>query len=198
MATRTATTSSDTPPGVHVREPEGYTSPRVFLCAEFSVRPTVYPKPCPGCARVLDAESYSLKKAGGTARRGRCVDCCRTEKNEYRKRNPRKSQAAYRKEYYARKALHPEFNRQIGLRRNYGLTIADYDAMLAAQGGVCAICGTDDPHGKHARFHVDHCHISGVVRGLLCNSCNTAVGLMADEPARLRKAAQYLETSRGE
>jgi Recombination endonuclease VII len=77
------------------------------------------------------------------------------------------------------------------LLRKYGLTLETFDAMLAAQGGCCAICGSDKPYGK-GRFHVDHCHDTGVVRGILCHPCNTSIGTLGDNPERLEKAAAYL------
>lgn len=71
-----------------------------------------------------------------------------------------------------------------------------YDAMLAAQGGVCAICGRPEtrpaPNGQPSRLHVDHNHSTGLVRGLLCNNCNQAIGKMGDDPDRLITAAEYL------
>lgn len=78
------------------------------------------------------------------------------------------------------------------LRRKYGLTLADYEEMLAGQGGVCAICGTDDPGGRHGRFNIDHDHASGEVRGLLCTSCNHGLGKFQDSPDLLEEAAAYL------
>jgi 5-methylcytosine-specific restriction endonuclease McrA len=103
------------------------------------------------------------------------------------------SRAAYRREYRQRVALHPDFNRQIDLRRKYGLSLEDFNAMLAAQGGVCAVCGTDDPKGRHDTFAVDHDHETDEVRGLLCNPCNLALGIAEDDPQRLRAMADYLE-----
>lgn len=74
----------------------------------------------------------------------------------------------------------------------YGITIQDRDRMLDLQGGCCAVCqGT--PMGRGQRLHVDHCHATNVIRGLLCSNCNTMLGLAADDPARLRAAAAYLE-----
>lgn len=76
------------------------------------------------------------------------------------------------------------------IMRNYGITMEQFDSMLAAQGGVCAICG-GEPTGKN--WHVDHDHDTNAVRGILCNGCNTALGGMRDNPAILRAAADYLE-----
>lgn len=81
------------------------------------------------------------------------------------------------------------------LKSLYGITEEDYKALLLAQGGSCAICGTDRPGGNGApSMHVDHCHNTGRIRGLLCNRCNITLGKMEDSPDLLRIAADYLET----
>ncbi len=72
----------------------------------------------------------------------------------------------------------------------FGITVEQYGEMLARQGGVCAICGVENVRGMS--LAVDHDHQSGRVRGLLCNPCNSAVGLFADDPERLRAAIDYL------
>lgn len=79
------------------------------------------------------------------------------------------------------------------LVRRYGITLAEYDTMLDSQQGRCAICGTTEPSNA-GRFHVDHNHISGEVRGLLCSSCNMGIGKLQDSPIILRSALKYLET----
>jgi len=89
--------------------------------------------------------------------------------------------------------------REINLRQNlaqYGLTPDAYRAMLATQGGLCAICGeAPPPDGVRAasRLHVDHDHSTGVVRALLCTRCNQGIGYMRDRPDLLRLAAEYIE-----
>lgn len=64
---------------------------------------------------------------------------------------------------------------------------------LEQQGGRCAICRTDSPGFKRKNWHSDHCHQSGVTRGVLCARCNIALGYMKDDAARLRAAADYLD-----
>jgi hypothetical protein len=73
------------------------------------------------------------------------------------------------------------------LRRVYGLTIEDYDRMLVQQGHACTICRrkSDD------KLHIDHCHATNTVRGLLCRKCNTGLGNFDDDPDRLREGAAY-------
>jgi hypothetical protein len=77
------------------------------------------------------------------------------------------------------------------LRRKYGLTEAAYLAMTKAQGGKCAICGKRNK-SKH-RLAVDHDHVTGNVRALLCRMCNGMLGYSRDQPATLRLGAEYLE-----
>ena len=78
------------------------------------------------------------------------------------------------------------------LEYRYGITVDDYDRMLAEQGGSCAICRTTKPGTKAKVWSVDHCHESNVVRGLLCNRCNLGLGYFKDSTERLRRAADYL------
>jgi len=77
------------------------------------------------------------------------------------------------------------------LSRKFGITTSEYESMSAAQQGLCAICGK--PEKPNKRLAVDHCHKSGVVRGLLCSLCNTAIGKLGDSPELLRRAIAYLE-----
>jgi hypothetical protein len=78
------------------------------------------------------------------------------------------------------------------LRKLYNMTIEQYDQILADQRGLCAICGTDKA-GRGRLFYVDHDHVTGRVRGLVCNSCNRALGLFKDNLDILRSAVTYME-----
>lgn len=79
------------------------------------------------------------------------------------------------------------------LRKTYGLTPAQFEAMLEAQNGKCAICGKEAPNHHKKRLNVDHCHTVGTIRGLLCDACNRGLGLFKDDLDLLRKAIAYLE-----
>lgn len=89
------------------------------------------------------------------------------------------------------RAAHPESARNSYLLYTYGLTLAEYDEMLLAQGNGCAICGkTPEENGK--RLAVDHDHETGENRGLLCRQCNTGIGLLGDNYEGVRQAMLYL------
>jgi hypothetical protein len=123
--------------------------------------------------READPEGYRQKKA--------------VHQRRWREENPEKDRLRSRK---------------WRIEKKYGLTIEEYDAILARG---CAICGTHDGRvmGKRneqepppPRLCLDHDHTSGKVRDALCHSCNTGLGHFADDPARLRAAAKYLESHR--
>jgi Autographiviridae endonuclease VII len=82
------------------------------------------------------------------------------------------------------------------LRRLYGIDQAEFYRMLAAQGGVCAICSGTNKDRKRKLLCVDHCHTTGKVRGLLCSFCNGALGMFKDNPDLARKAADYIDKHR--
>jgi len=84
-----------------------------------------------------------------------------------------------------------KLKRRIGTLKKYDLTPAQYAERYNAQNGNCDICG------KHRKcLAVDHCHVTGVIRALLCLKCNTAIGMLNDDPAILEKAIVYLNLYR--
>jgi hypothetical protein len=114
---------------------------------------------------------------------------------EYRKRPGMKEKNAQYHKAYAKK--HPDKIKETARRKvlkDYSLTPEQYDAMLKEQCGRCAICCTEKPGGK-GRFHVDHDHATGKVRGLLCSSCNRGLGYLKDDEKILYCAWYYIMTS---
>lgn len=78
------------------------------------------------------------------------------------------------------------------LKRQYGISLQDYDNLLKRQNGNCAICGI--PHSDPWNIlHVDHDHETGDIRGLLCGTCNSALGLFCESVETMRAAIKYLE-----
>lgn len=85
-----------------------------------------------------------------------------------------------------------KYQRDYNLEKLYGITQAEYEALLARQNGGCAVCGEFIPHrGPH--MPIDHDHETGLVRGIVCNKHNRGIGLFNDNPDLLRSAAEYLE-----
>lgn len=82
----------------------------------------------------------------------------------------------------------PERLKGFRLKNLYGITWEQYHEMFESQEGRCAICGTAEK-----KLGVDHCHVSGTVRGLLCQPCNIGIGVLNDSLANLRAAIAYLE-----
>jgi hypothetical protein len=70
----------------------------------------------------------------------------------------------------------------------YGLTIDQYHALQERQDFLCAICHEDKP------LHIDHCHSTGRVRGLLCKGCNSGIGMLRESPEIMARAANYVTT----
>lgn len=87
----------------------------------------------------------------------------------------------------------PTYERKRNLYRKYGMRLGEFEIILKAQGGVCAICGLPPVEGKN--LVVDHCHKRGKVRGLLCDACNRGLGCFRDVIASLYAAIRYLEVS---
>ena len=123
-------------------------------------RPEVPPghKYCPGCREVSPLSNWHRNTTSTDGYASYCKDCRR-----------RQGEADH-------------------LRRTFGLTIEERDALFAGQDGLCAICRS------RPIKHIDHDHPTGKVRGGLCGPCNMGLGQFEDEPSRLRAAAKYLET----
>jgi hypothetical protein len=102
------------------------------------------------------------------------------EQNRARKQRWAKE---HKEEFAAKRAIRARERRL----RKYSLTLEQFDGMFAAQGGRCTICL------RRRKLVVDHDHKTGKVRALLCDPCNTVLGFIEDNPARLRSAARYLE-----
>ena len=127
-----------------------------------------------------------------------CRPCRLEYAREWRAKNPAKARtasrqrAAYAREHRERNLLSYSDAHRL---KKYGGTIDDYERLVREQGGLCAICGraAEESRPGHPRFHIDHCHVTKTIRGLLCRGCNTALGMMGDDPARMRDAADYVE-----
>jgi len=126
-------------------------------------------KECSKCGVEKSLKAFGINKATKDGLQYHCKDCIRK---------------------YNKKVYTPEQRASKNLKNKFGITVEDYDLMLEQQNGKCAICKSEEPKGK--RFSVDHNHKTGEVRGLLCNPCNMAIGLLKDSPKALKTAREYL------
>ncbi len=106
-----------------------------------------------------------------------CLACFSALGNEWQQRNPEAS-ARHKRNHH--------------LLKRFGITVEEAEALLAAQGGVCAICRLPISDVRGYEPHVDHDHETGRVRGILCLGCNVGLGGFRDDPVRLRAAIAYL------
>lgn len=108
----------------------------------------------------------------------------------------RAEKAAYMRAYSKKmREGNPDYHKSAFLKRKYAISILDYNEMLTAQDGRCAICRKTESNiinGKTLSLAVDHDHKTGAVRALLCSNCNTALGLFGDDPGLLDAAKAYL------
>lgn len=139
-------------------------------------------KVCTDC-KQLKSISFFFKEAGcADGYNSRCKECKTKATMRWREKNKDAYNAGMRD--YAKK-----HRRRIHYQQAYGMTVEQYDIMLAAQGGVCAI-GGESPSGKRPLV-IDHDHATGAVRQLLCYGCNRALHVL-EAPELLSKAQAYL------
>jgi hypothetical protein len=140
-------------------------------------------------AREYYWQNVEARRAYGRER-ARTNPAVRAKQNEWKKKarnDPKKRAGILAKE----RARYHSHRRNYHLQRLYGIDLSDYRAMQTTQNNKCAICG-DTPTAEI--LHVDHDHATGAVRSLLCRPCNTAMGLMKENPAILNRAATYLQS----
>ncbi len=113
------------------------------------------------------------------------------QKNKLYKLNNLEKVRAQQRRWRARNS--GEKRRDYNLKALYGITSEWFEAKLAEQGGGCAICGDKDKGRKIRSLHVDHCHATGVNRGVLCELCNHAIERIESVPDWIVKALAYLE-----
>ena len=149
-------------------------------------------KMCVVCGGIKQPEEFykdSRMKAGLSSE---CKECKRTRALAYRKgehepRGKKKSKHGIDDS----KAIRKINNASSNMRITFGIDQKAYDEQLKAQNGVCAICG-ENPESSR-RLSIDHCHTSGVLRGILCHSCNVGLGFFSDDVEKLKKAITYLQ-----
>lgn len=155
-------------------------------------------KTCSRCKSEKLISEFGLHKRSSGGLRSYCKVCWNAYKHEWRIKNPDKFSAHQAKARRVRKERglykpHPQSIQRVQrLKRLYNLTTEQYDAMVKEQDGRCACCGKV----PELEFRVDHDHVTGEVRGLLCMPCNSGIGLLGDTAERVELAVDYLNGKR--
>jgi hypothetical protein len=160
---------------------------------------------CNKCGETKSITEFAKGDRGHL--RKTCKHCKAEQHHQWRAQNPehvkewhrRYGQTPERQEAHRTRSRHaylndPEPHRGRRRQSRYGITAEQYDAMLAAQGGVCAICGEVCKSGRS--LAVDHDHVTGEVRGLLCGTCNRGIGYLKDDATLLKAALHYVMAHR--
>lgn len=136
---------------------------------------------CTKCARDLPPEAFHVRNASPNGRTTRCIECVNADRRARMQASPelRALRAQRNREYWQR---NPEKLRERNIYVAYGITVEEYDAIMA---NPCAICGAKSQH-------LDHNHETKEIRGPLCSGCNLALGHLKDDPWRAEQAAIYL------
>jgi hypothetical protein len=146
-------------------------------------------KYCPKCSETKPLTEFGTRPNGRPT--GYCSLCMSSYHSEYAQTD--KGKAAH-KQASGKWSSGPRKTHD--LRKRYGIGLDEYEALLAKQGGCCAICGAEEPKsGRMLRLNVDHCHSTGTVRGLLCTNCNHGIGKFKDDPALMSAAIAYLKAA---
>lgn len=150
---------------------------------------------CSKCKQILPLTAFHRNKTQPDGRGYHCKKCKVKYTKKYRETPNGK--AARQREYkkYKESANYKTVRLGAELKHRFGITLEQYDQMLATQEGKCAICGRLETHtcnGVITRLAVDHDHVTGKVRQLLCHNCNAAIGYAEDSPQLLAKMIAYL------
>lgn len=140
-------------------------------------------KTCSNCQQRKCIEEFEKARGYKDGHRGQCRVCRIKLNTAYAKSKPKASP----------RKTDPAVTRRTKLKCLYGLTVDSFADLLRSQGGGCAICQSTSAGGRYGTFHVDHCHATGAVRGILCHNCNLTLGRLGDNLEAVLRFASYLQ-----
>jgi len=152
-------------------------------------------KRCLGCKLSKPLSEFYKHKSRNFRPNPRCKDCERIVAGQKYVQNKEVMLATNRRWCARNKEKRAAGMRDYLFRKKYKMTIADHNKLLESQGFACAACNSPVPNNKTAGWNTDHCHKTGLVRGILCHHCNVGIGHAKDNIETLRKWIAYLERS---
>lgn len=152
------------------------------------IRRTDTHKECVTCREMLPYEAFNKASRSPDGRQGMCRICTKNANGSWYDANRAKA----REDAKRWNRENPERALDHHYKVRYGITNADYLRMFAEQDGVCAICAKPQPNGR--RLYVDHDHVTGAVRKLLCRNCNSGIGNFMEDVDLLARATEYIKS----
>lgn len=157
-------------------------------------------KYCSGCNNTKELIEFHIDKSEKDGHRFQCKICRNSKQRKYAKDNPGIIKTRNKEKKDSRKAYYQsdrgiESSRRSHLKRKYNMTLEDYNKLSEQQAGRCKICNKEESSKKNKFLCVDHNHSTGKIRGLLCNTCNRALGLFQDDITILYNAFIYLQNN---
>ncbi len=157
-------------------------------------RSSMEAKVCSRCETPKPLNCYHKSPHSKTGVHAYCKVCTTTYNRERYQRDPKKAAALRREWNLNNKERSQKTKRSYSLRNLYGITLDQYNALLSQQDNRCAICMSTSTKRKTCpNLLVDHCHATGKVRGLLCSTCNSAIGMLEESEQSLTNAISYLK-----
>ena len=152
-------------------------------------------KVCTKCGESKILDDFPINPKMKFNRGSWCRKCSTALNKEWQERTGYKSKPLSREKQreYDRKPERRLAARERRLRKNYTLTITEFNELLTSQNKRCAICSSLKAGGKNNQWAVDHDHKTGLVRGILCHKCNRGLGHFDDDVKLLVNAIEYLK-----
>lgn len=142
---------------------------------------SMFTQKCYVCKRVLSFSEFYPNRWRASGIHGECKECSRKQTKQRRINNPNMVAD----------------DRRYNIKRKYRISVLEYDLLFAAQLGLCSICKQPETamwKGRPKPLAVDHCHVTGENRGLLCSKCNVGLGYFRESAELLKAAITYLQT----
>jgi len=141
-------------------------------------------KVCASCEIKKSVDKFKFRKDSSDGYRSHCSECLsKTASNKWKEDKKFQQRGKER-------------SRKYSLKTKYGLTLEEFNGMCKAVNYSCEICGTHINELSHDTLYVDHCHTTGKIRGLLCNTCNSGISMLQDDETIMLKAIDYINKER--
>jgi hypothetical protein len=145
-------------------------------------------KTCTKCEKKLSLDKFYKHKSYKDGHYSRCKDCY----NEYQRSDKTKIKNNIRNIVTGYHHKRSSYFKDYHFKKKYGISTIEYNQMLVSQNFLCKICKVHHTEA-HNGLYVDHCHKSEKVRGLLCQKCNSAIGMLREDINIINNVLEYLK-----